>query len=158
MWAVAALATAVLAGCSSDNSSSKSDTSSPTANTQDAYCQQVQAFKTASNSLSSVFNGNVAPTPDAVKAVFTTMQDGLHALDKNPPAAIKSDIDVMTKDIDAIVAIFTKHGWDVNEVSSGPDSEALQASLNDPAAETASANLKTWAAGACGITTDSVAP
>ena len=150
MWAAAALATAALAGCGSDSAAS-------TESTQNAYCQQVQAFKTSSNALGTVFTGSSTPTPDAVKNVFTTMQEGLHALDKNPPAAIKADVDAMTKDIDTVVDLFSKHNWDVNELSTGADADALKASLNDPAAASASTNLQAWAATNCGITADTVA-
>lgn len=145
----------LIAGCSSDEPAASTEPAGVSA--EAAYCQQVNAFKTASNLVATVFSSSTPPTAAMLQNAFTAMQTQLHVLGANPPAAIKADIEVMATDIDAVVSAFSNNDWALSTLTTGPDAAALQQHLNNPAAATASNDLKAWAATNCGITSATVA-
>ena len=136
-----------LTACGGDSESSGGSTAS--------YCSRIQAYKDKSDSLDEIFGGDGAPSSDDTKRAFTTMQEMANDMRKGAPAEIKADVALVSGGIDDVVKLFEKYDWDVTELFSSSDAEAMQAVLDNAETQAASDRLDKFSSKTCGIETES---
>ena len=138
------LVAGTLTACGGDSSSSA-----------ESYCARIQAFEDKSDSLDVLFDGDAAPSNDAMKDAFTTVQKMLADLKKGAPKEIESDVALVSGGIDDIVTVFEKYDWDIVALVESPDAAGLDAAFENAEMEAASDRLDAYSLKECGIKTES---